>query len=196
VPYADLPDLYAKLAESEGRAALCLRFLLLTAARSMEARGATWAEIDLEAGFWVIPGSRMKAGREHRVPLSAPAMDLLREVAELGTEPGKLIFPGYAKGKPLSDVAVSKALATAGGGDATVHGMRSSFRDWAAERTAYPREVCEAALAHSNKDKTEAAYLRTDHADQRRRLMGEWAAFATTPAPAMGEVVAIGKVRA
>jgi integrase len=129
VPYADLPALYAELTESKGTSALCLRFLILTAARSMEARGATWAEIDLEAGIWTVPDERMKAGEEHRVPLSAPAMAILREMAVRGTAPDKLVFEGGRKGRPLSDKAASKALLVAGGDGYTVHGMRSTFRD-------------------------------------------------------------------
>ena len=196
LPWADLPRLVERLGESKGIAALCLRFLILTAARSGEARGAIWAEIDMEAGIWTVPPERMKAGREHRIPLSDPAMAVLGEMAQLGTEPGKLAFPGAVKDRPLSDVALNKALATAGGGEHTVHGMRSTFRDWCAERTAYPREVAEAALAHTNKDKVEAAYLRGDHFEQRRRLMADWAAYATTPAAPAGQVVNIGKARA
>lgn len=195
IPYADLPALMVKLSASRGMAAMCLRFDILTAARSGEARGATWGEIDVESATWTIPGNRMKAGREHRVPLSAPALAILREVAQLGTDPAQLVFPGAVKGKPLSDVALNKALATAGGGAFTVHGMRSTFRDWCAERTTYPREVAEAALAHTNKDKVEAAYLRGDHFEQRRRLMDDWAAYATTPAAPAGQVVNIGKAR-
>jgi integrase len=196
LPWADLPALYAKLTESTGMAAMCLRFLILNANRSGEARGATWAEIDMDKKLWTIPAERMKAGREHRIPLSAPAVAILEEIALLGTEPGKLVFPGRVKGKPLSDVALNKALATAGGGAFTVHGFRSSFRDWCAERTACPREVAEAALAHTLKDKTEGAYARTDHLEKRRRLMDDWAAYATTPAAPAGEVVNIGKARA
>ncbi|MDE2344705.1 MAG: integrase arm-type DNA-binding domain-containing protein [Betaproteobacteria bacterium] len=195
-PWADLPALYAKLTESNGMAAMCLRFLILNATRSGEARGATWAEIDINKKLWTIPGDRMKAGREHRIPLSAPAVALLEEMAQLGTEPARLVFPGQVKGKPLSDVALNKALATAGGGKHTVHGMRSTFRDWCAERTTYPREVAETALAHTNKDKVEAAYLRGDHFEQRRRLMDDWATYTTVPAAPAGQVVNIGKVRA
>jgi integrase len=197
VPYADLPGLYAKLTESNGRAALCLRFAIVTAARSGEARGATWAEIDLEAATWTVPGERMKAGREHRVPLSAPALAILREMALFGGEPGGLVFPGAAKGKPkpLSDVALNKALSAAGGGAFTVHGMRSSFRQWCAEQTAYPAEVAEMALAHTNRDRVEAAYQRSDLFARRRSLMDAWGAYATGPALA-GLVVSIGKARA
>ena len=195
LPWADLPGLMERLGGSKGAAALCLRFLALTATRSMEARGATWAEIDLDAKTWTIPGNRMKAGKEHRIPLSAQAVAILTEMAQLGRAPNKLVFEGGRKARPLSDVALSKALRVAGAGEYTVHGLRSTFRDWCAERTAYPREVAETALAHTNKDKVEAAYLRGDHFEQRRRLMDDWGTYATSPAP-KGKVVNIGKARA
>ncbi len=174
VPWQDIGAVMARLAESKGTAARCLQFAILTAARSGEARGARWNEIDLDAGLWTVPASRMKAGREHRVPLSAPALAILAEMLPLKRRPDGLVFPGGRPGALLSDVALSKALRAAGGGDATVHGMRSSFRDWCAEATAYPREIAEAALAHSNPDKTEAAYLRGDALDKRRLLMAAW----------------------
>ena len=116
----------------------------------------------------------MKAGKPHRVPLSEAALAILREMMALKRRPDGLIFPGGKPGSPLSDVSLSKALAVAGGGDATVHGMRSTFRDWCAEATAYPREIAESALAHTNKDKVEAAYLRGDALDKRRLLMSAW----------------------
>jgi integrase len=193
-PYTDIPALMTKLEKSNGTAALCLRFAILTAARSGEARGATWGEIDMEAAVWNVPGERMKAGREHRVPLSTPVLAILREMAQLGANPSGLVFPGQARGKPLSDVAVSKALRAAGGDGFTVHGCRSSFRQWVAEQTAYPSDVAEMALAHTNKDKVEAAYQRSDLFEKRRRLMDDWGTYATTPA-AHGDVVRIGKVR-
>lgn len=189
MPWRELPGLMAKLAESGAVSARCLQFLILTAARSGEARGASWQEIDLDAGVWAIPGERMKAGREHRVPLSAPALAILREMLTHRHGADALVFPGGRPGRPLSDVALAKALRVAGGEDATVHGLRSTFRDWCAEMTAYPREIAETALAHVNRDKTEAAYVRTDHIDQRRRLMAAWADFLSRPAAAAGAVV-------
>ncbi|MCA7117987.1 MAG: integrase arm-type DNA-binding domain-containing protein, partial [Acidibrevibacterium sp.] len=155
VPWQDIGRVMARLAESQGTAARCLQFLILTAARSGEARGARWNEIDLDAALWTVPAERMKAGRDHRVPLSEPALAILREMMPLKRRPDGLVFPGGKPGSPLSDVALSKALAVAGGGDATVHGMRSTFRDWCAEATAYPREVAESALAHANRDRVE-----------------------------------------
>ena len=174
-----VPTFMSNLAELNGTAALCLRFLVLNAARSGETRGAVWREAEMSAEIWTVPGERMKAGRDHRVPLSAPAMAILIHMAGLGVVPDALIFPGGKAGKPLSDVALNKALAAAGGTNATVHGMRSTFREWCAEQTTFPREIAETALAHTNKDKVEAAYLRGDHFERRRRLMDDWSAFCT-----------------
>lgn len=190
VPWRDLPAVIGRLEESDGMSARCLRFVILTAARSSEARGARWSEIDLEAGLWTVPGSRMKAGRDHRVPLTEEATAILAPLREVAAGPDALIFPGGREGRPLSDVALAKALAAAAGEGFTVHGMRSTFRDWAAEVTGYPREVAEAALAHANKDKVEAAYLRGDHLEKRRRLMADWATFLARPAVG-GEVIPI-----
>ena len=179
-----------KLGRQQGAAALALRFAILTAARSGEVRGAAWGEIDMDNGIWTIPAERMKAGREHRVPLSDAALDVLRQVVLLrDPHRGDLVFPGGRLGRPLSDVAVSKAAKVAGGDDATVHGFRSTFRDWCAEATGYPREVAEAALAHVVRDKTEAAYQRGDFFDKRRKLMAEWATFCGRAVAPVGEVV-------
>lgn len=185
LPWADIPAVLSRLAQSTGTAAACLRFSILTAARSGEARGTKWGEINIAQRVWVVPAARMKAGREHRVPLSDAALAILCAAYPAGAteqpEDG-LVFPGGRPEKPLSDVALAKALRVAGGGNATVHGFRSSFREWAAERTNYPREIAETALAHTNRDRVEAAYLRGDHFEKRRRLMDTWAAFATGPA--------------
>lgn len=179
VAWADMPAVMARLGNSTS--ALCLRFLVLTAARSGEARGARWNEIDMDAKTWIIPAARMKAKQEHRVPLSEAAMAILTAMEPLKRKPGGLVFPGGRAGSPLSDVAVSKALAAVADG-VTVHGMRSTFRDWCAESTNYPREIAEAALAHTNKDKVEAAYSRTDHLEKRRKLMDAWERYCTSPA--------------
>jgi integrase len=189
LPWRDLPAVMAMLTGSKGTAAACLRFLTLTAGRSGEARGARWAEFDMVAKVWTVPAERMKAGREHRVPLTDAALAILRAAYPLGAteKPADgFVFPGGRSGKPLTDAALAKALRAAGGGVATVHGMRSTFRDWAAESTNFAREVCEAALAHSNRDRVEAAYLRGDHFDKRRRLMEFWAGFITGPAKQAG----------
>ena len=176
-PYSDVPRIMAALADKSHVSALALRFIILTAARSGEARGALWDEIDLDAATWTIPAKRMKAARPHRVPLSAPAMEVLKAMAELRRPSVDLVFPGARDGL-LSDVAVNKTLHTIAP-DVTVHGFRSSFRVWCEEQTAYPRSVTEAALAHVNKDKTEAAYQRSDLFERRQELMRAWADFAT-----------------
>jgi integrase len=139
---------------------------------------ARWSEIDLADAVWTIPGYRMKAGREHRVPLSGPALAVLQGLLPLrNTEAGDWIFPGARKGRPLSNMAMEMLLRRMGRDELTVHGFRSTFRDWTAETTGYPREVAEAALAHTLRDKTEAAYRRGDLFDKRRKLMDDWAAF-------------------
>jgi integrase len=181
VAYEDMPHVMARLAEGRGISAQCLRFTVLTAARSAEARGARWAEFDLVSATWTVPAARMKAAREHRVPLSAEAVAILRAMLPLSNGPDSLVFPGGRPGKALTDVSVSKALEAVAGVEPTVHGMRSSFRDWAGERTSFPREVAELALAHANRDKTEAAYARSDRLDDRRRLMAAWASYVTGP---------------
>ena len=153
---------------------LAFEFLVLTACRSGEVRGARWDEIDLEAQEWRIPPERMKTGREHRVPLSAGALEVLRAARGL-TDGLGVVFPS-ARGRPLSEMAISKLVRDLGIG-AVPHGFRSSFRDWAAECTDAPREVCELALAHVNTNRIEAAYRRTDLFERRRALMEEWAGF-------------------
>ena len=145
VAWADMPDVWAKLAAAGSSSALCLRFLVLTAARSGEARGARWNEIDLEAKLWTVPAARMKAKAEHRVPLSDEAIAILEAVLPLQRKPDGLVFPGGRVGSPLSDVALSKALATVAAG-VTVHGFRSTFRDWCGEATNYPREIANRPL--------------------------------------------------
>ncbi len=184
LPWKQLPAAMAKLVKSTATSALCLRFIILTAARYEEASGALWSEIDLTAKVWSIPAERMKARRPHRVPLSGPAMAVLKAAAPLKISDDGLVFPGAREGRPLSDVAVSQALATVADG-VTVHGKRSTFRDWAEEQSAYPGVVAEAALAHVNGNGTEAAYLRGDQFEKRRSLMNDWAAYAC------GETVAI-----
>src|SRR5262249_10819719 len=151
---------------------------ILTAARSGEVLGATWAEIGWEGRVWVIPGERMKAAREHRVPLSEPAMAVLRHMASVRTDLrlNALVFPGGRAGRPLSGVALLKA-ARAAGCVATVHGFRSTFRDWAGEATNFPRELCEAALAHAIGNAVEQAYRRGDAIEKRRKLMEAWSQF-------------------
>ena len=154
---------------------LVFEFMVLTAARPGEARGARWDEMDTEAHVWTIPATRMKALREHRVPLCRRALDILDAARTLGNGDGPLVFP-TARGKPLTDMALSRPLTQAAIA-AVPHGFRSTFRDWAAEETNHPREVVEAALAHVVRDKVEAAYARSDLFERRRRLMNDWSAY-------------------
>lgn len=179
LPYQEVPAFIARLHQSESMSALCLEFAILTAARSGEAMGVTWDEIDLDRGIWAVPKERMKAGREHRVPLSGRVCEILASLHE--ARQGTLVFPGNKPGRPLSTMAFGMLLRRMEV-DATVHGFRSAFRDWAAERTSVPREVAEAALAHANTDKVEAAYLRTDLFERRKALMDEWEAFCAIAA--------------
>jgi integrase len=176
MPHSELPSLMAKLRDGEPSAGkLALRFLVLTAARPREVRGAIWAEVDLKTAQWNVLGGRMKAGEPHSVPLSPEALEVLQAIRGLtGGKPDWPIFPGL-KGKMLSDATINKALRVAGGGNYTVHGMRSAFRDWVAERTSFPEEWAEAALAHTLPTKVEAAYRRTKYVEQRRMLMDTWA---------------------
>jgi integrase len=175
------PAFMAELAQREGTAAKALAFTILIAARSGEVRGMTWGELDLAAGVWTVPAGRIKAGKEHRVPLTATALALLPE----GGDPDALVFPSPAMpDRPLSDMTLAAVLKRMGRDDLTVHGFRSTFRDWAGEATAHPREVIEAALAHRLKDKAEAAYARGDLLTKRRKLMEEWAAYLARHEPA------------
>ena len=177
--YSELPAFMAKVRDMEASVGrLVLQFTILTAARSGEVRGATWDEVDTDKALWTIPASRMKAGEAHMVPLSVAALDVLREIQGFITgREGEPIFPGM-KGKPLSDMTLAKALRVAGGDAVTVHGMRSTFRDWVAEKMpTVPGDVAEAALAHAIPNRVEAAYRRAKYLDQRRDLMGKWAAY-------------------
>lgn len=179
LPHAQIADFMTDLAKREGVAARALAFTILTAARSGETRGMTWGEVDLGAKVWTIPAGRMKAAKEHRVPLSDSALTLLGQRAE-GIPDDTLVFGSEAKpGKPISDMSMTAVLRRMERADITVHGFRSTFRDWAGETTGFPREVIEAALAHGIRDKAEAAYARSDLFDKRRDLMTAWAATAT-----------------
>ena len=158
---------------------LAFEFTILCAARTSETLHATWDEVDLPDKTWTIPGVRMKSGIEHRVPLSKRSVEILRQ-AKLLSDGGPFVFPGRSERKPLSNMVFLMALRRMKQDDLTAHGFRSSFRDWAAERTNVPRAVCEAALAHTLRDKTEAAYNRTDLFERRRTLMATWSTFATS----------------
>lgn len=173
--YHDIPAVVAALRKSSSTSARALEFMILTAGRSGEIRGATWDEVDLDKALWTIPANRMKAGVEHRVPLPARVVEILTERAKVRSS--DFIFEGEREGRPISDTALVKSLRHAAPKKAaTQHGFRSSFRDWAGDMTSYPREVCEAALAHTIQG-VEAAYRRKDALDKRRALMSEWAAF-------------------
>ncbi len=177
LPIDEVGAFLAELRRQEGMGARALEFTIMTACRSGEVRGATWAEIDTDAKTWTIPAERMKAGKEHRVPLSDAALALLRALPKMaGTD---VVFPG-TKGQPLSDMTLTAVLRRMEV-PVTAHGFRSTFRDWAGERTAHPREVIEHALAHQLKDKAEAAYQRGSLFDKRRRLMDDWTAFLERP---------------
>jgi len=182
MPYADVPAFMGKLREGQNAATDCLQFMILTACRSGEARLATWREMDLDAAVWSLPASRMKANRAHRVALSDAAVELLRRRAtNHGCARDQLCFGSDAKaGAALSDMAPTMIMRRAKL-SYTAHGFRSAFRDWCAERTGFPREIAEAALAHVNADKVEAAYLRSDVFVKRARLMQLWADFLAAP---------------
>jgi integrase len=175
MPYTEVPAFLAALREREAMAALALEFLILTAARSGEVLGARWSEIDLDAKVWIIPPARMKAAREHRVPLSGRAMAILARLYEAKT--GEHVFSGQRPGKPLSPAALTMVLRRLQINRATIHGFRSSFRDWAGNETHFPRELAEAALAHVIGDKAEQAYRRSDALEKRRALMEAWAVY-------------------
>jgi len=180
LPYAELPDFIAALRDQEGVGAQALEFTILTAARTGETIGALRDEVDTSAKVWTVPADRMKAGREHRVPLTPRALAIARDNADV--QNSDYLFPGGKAGKPLSNMAMTEVLRRMGRGGITVHGFRSTFRDWAAERTNFPNEVVEMALAHAVGDKVEAAYRRGDLFEKRRRLMADWAAYCETPA--------------
>jgi integrase len=175
MPYAEVAAFVARLREREATAALALEVCILTAARSGEVLGCRWPEIDLDQKIWTVPAERMKAGREHRVPLSARAVAILKMLAEART--GEYVFPGYRRGKPLSNMAMEMMLRRMEVTDATVHGFRSSFRDWAGNVSHFPREIIEGALAHVIGDKAEQAYRRSDALAKRRKVMDAWAAY-------------------
>ncbi len=181
LPYAMIPTFIRALhaADTSASVKLAFEFTILTAARTSEVLRATWAEIDLDAKTWTVPGERMKTGFQHRVPLSPRAVEILKSAKTI-SDGGEYVFPGRTPKKPLSNMVFLMTLRRMKRPDLTTHGFRSSFRDWAAERTNFPRAVCEAALAHTLRDKTEAAYNRTDLFDRRRELMTEWSAFAST----------------
>jgi len=186
LPWLEMANFMVALRQQEGMGARALEFAILTAARSGEVRGMTWVEVDLTTKMWVVPAERMKARKEHRVPLSEQALHVLNKVKEMVLlSDTNLVFPGTTltkatesepqRLKPLSDMTLTAVLRRMGRGDITAHGFRSSFRDWAAESTDYPNEMAEMALAHTVGDKVEAAYRRGDMLEKRRKMMTDWA---------------------
>jgi integrase len=190
LPYAELPAFLTSLEAQEGIAARALEFTILTAGRTSEVIGARRSEFSLREKLWTVPAERMKAGKEHRVPLPDRALDLI-STETLGDD--DFVFPGGRSGQPLSNMAMLKLLGRMGRDDLTVHGFRSTFRDWAAERTNFPNEVIEMALAHTIESKTEVAYRRGDLFHKRRRLMEAWAEYVAR-ACTSGSVVALKTV--
>ena len=180
------------LKQKAGVAPVALEFLILTATRTNEVIGATWSEINFDEAIWIIPSERMKAQKEHRVPLSPRAIQILKQMAKLPKH--EFIFPGWKRERPLSNMAMLTVVRKLQF-DCVPHGFRSTFRDWCSEYTSYPREVCEAALAHVIGNKVEAAYRRGDLLQKRRKLMSEWSRFCAMDAKKQAQVVGIGSGR-
>jgi integrase len=180
-----------QLREREELSARALEWTIITAARTAETLEASWSEIDLEAKTWTIPAERMKSSRVHVIPLPKRAVTILEALPRTG----ELLFPGSREGQPLSNNTMAKLLRGMVP-DVTVHGMRSTFRDWAGDCTAYPRDLIETALAHAIKDKTEAAYRRSSALEKRRKLMDDWASYCESKPADMAAVTPIGRARA
>ncbi|PTQ83686.1 phage integrase family protein [Nitrosomonas ureae] len=172
IPYIQLPGVMQALRAKTSMSAYCVRWLALTACRSSEARRMSWVEINMASKTWIIPSARMKSGREHRVPLNEECIEILTKLDQFKSENDVMVFVNK-----LSDVAASKALKIVSYSEATVHGLRSSFRDWCGDNTNFSREVCEAALAHAAQNQTEAAYRRSDLFEKRRDLMMQWGEY-------------------
>jgi integrase len=182
LPYDDVPAFVAKLRAIDSVAALALEFCILTAARSGEVLGARWSEIDIAAKVWTVPAERMKTAKEHRVPLADRALEILEKLSKARVD--EFVFPGAIRGRSVSATAMRNCVSRLAADGATIHGFRSSFRDWCGEETHYPREIAEAALAHVTGDQVERAYRRGDALEKRRSLMQAWAAYLTAPAAA------------
>ena len=192
LPWAEIGAFMAELKAMPGIAARALELIILCGTRTSEALNSTWSEFDLDAGLWVIPRERMKSFREHRVPLSEPAIRILRALQHVGEH----VFPGSKENTPLSNMSCLAVLKRMGRPDLTVHGFRSTFRDWISEATAYPRDVAEMALAHTIEDKSEAAYRRGDLIEKRRALMSDWANYCAAVRVPAGVVTIRLKVAA
>lgn len=180
LPFEELAPFMEKLAGSRGMSARALEWTILTASREGMTLHATWSELDEQAKLWTIPAARMKTGKDHRVPLSAAALAVLAQVRPVKPDPGAYVFPGARRGTALSNMAMDMLMRDLAPGYVP-HGFRSTFRDWAGERTNFPREVAEAALSHSVGDEVERAYRRGDALEKRRKLMDAWGAYATSP---------------
>jgi integrase len=188
LPFGDVPQFMARLRQRDAVAALALEFTILTAARTGETLGTRWEEIDFEKRVWTVPGARMKNSRVHRVPLSGRALAILKKLDAARTS--EYVFPGRRPGQPLSGMAMEMILRRMKADGVTIHGFRSSFRDWCGEVSTFPREVAEAALAHVAGDQTERAYRRGDALEKRRKLMEAWANYCE---PKSRKVVAFGR---
>jgi integrase len=201
LPYREIGAFMADLRRQEGIGARALEFAILTAARTGEVIGARWDELDLAERLWAVPAARMKAGKEHRCPLSDAAIAIVADMRKVNqSDPGSLsgtgfVFPGGRASQPMSNMAMAMTLRRMRRGELTVHGFRSSFRDWAAECTGFPAEVAEMALAHAVGDKVEAAYRRGDLFQKRRQLMDAWARFCTGTLADRGEVVSFAAAK-
>jgi integrase len=177
MPYRELPAFMRRLRGQESIATKALEFLILTAARLGEVLGATWSEMDFEGAVWIVPATRMKAGQEHRVPLAPAAVAILKHAAEC--QSSEIVFVGRSRSRPVSGSALRKLMSA----NVTIHGFRSSFRDWAGNETNFPRELAEQSLAHRTGDATELAYRRGDALEKRRALMTAWADFIVPNRP-------------
>ena len=193
LPYGELAAFMAELRQQPGGGAAALEFAILTAARTGEVLGARWDEINPAERLWTVPAERMKAARQHRVPLSDSSLAILGRMRQV--RQSDYIFPGLKAKRPLSDMAMTMTLRRMGRSGLTTHGFRSTFRDWAAERTNFPREVAEMSLAHIVANKVEAAYRRGDLFEKRRQLMGAWARYCAAPPTLGAEVVTLGAGR-
>jgi integrase len=189
LPYGELPGFLVGLRKRDAIAARALEFMILTAARTSETLGARWSEFDLLDKTWTIPAERMKAGRGHRVPLSARALAILEEMQEHRSGDDGFVFPGNRPGKPLSNMSILMLLRRMDRGDLTAHGFRATFKTWASELTSFQNEIVEAALAHVVGSKVEQAYRRGDMFAKRRRLMDAWSEFCGKPAVAPTKTV-------
>ncbi len=192
LPYSQMHTFMKALRQHDSISALALEFLVLTAARTSEVIAATWDEIELKEKVWTIPANRMKAEREHSVPLSSRCIEILNKAIFI--RQSDFIFPGGKVSKGLSNAAMDKLLQVTLNYDCTVHGFRSSFRDWAGECTNYPRDLCEMALAHTIKDKTEAAYRRGEMLEKRRRMMSDWQRYCDTVIDVGSDAIPIRKI--